>query len=429
MIPVWSVLTGEYFMWLNPQRRMAGAPNKFTLEAMEPRIMLSADNALLLSHAHDLLTAQSDQAIIVQASELPAGSDSHVPGSAPSFDLFEGLTGAEAATNAAVPEPSRARSVRKAGPETTAQPDGPAQDDPAPSPFKTHGDELTPGADGPVSADPQASPQEARSQNDSGLVSAESGSSAKPVNVSGDHDRQSGSSPATVTTSSGWPDVLVETLRAANGPPSAGFDSLSQVAASDTTHLEDLRLVDQDLSLLSGQVFYLDFDGASGVVYNGPVHVDNIQVPQFKAPGDFVGQEDTIISSVLTALNRSFAELGVSFTTFRASPALPYSTIYVGANGSAFSQYGSFVGLAEKVDVGNRDRSDKAFVFSDTLYRPGLSAEDYASKLTEVVEHEARHLLGYERRWNRAQWGGGCRSTATFTGNSDLAGARTGSGK
>src|SRR5437879_5004564 len=144
-------------MWLSPQRRMAKAPNKFTLEAMEPRIMLSADNGLLLSHAHDLLTAQSDQAIIVQASELAAGSDSHVPGSAPSFDLFEGLTGAEAATNAAVPEPSRAKTVRKAGPEATAQPDGPAQD-PAPSPFKTHGDEPSPGADGPVPADQQASP-------------------------------------------------------------------------------------------------------------------------------------------------------------------------------------------------------------------------------------------------------------------------------
>jgi hypothetical protein len=35
-------------------------------------------------------------------------------------------------------------------------------------------------------------------------------------------------------------------------------------------------------------------------------------------------------------------------------------------------------------------------VFSEEMYRPGMTLEQYASALTEVIEHEARHLLGFE---------------------------------
>src|SRR2546422_993012 len=89
---------------------------------------------------------------------------------------------------------------------------------------------------------------------------------------------------------------LTETLKGANGPPLAGFGSVPESSSPHAASIvPDMRLVDQDLSRLAGQVFYLDFDGASGVRYNGPVRVEDVQVDRFKAPGEFIGQEDAII--------------------------------------------------------------------------------------------------------------------------------------
>jgi hypothetical protein len=204
---------------------------------------------------------------------------------------------------------------------------------------------------------------------------------------------------------------LMETLRVANAPPM----------------LSEMRLIDDDLSQLNGQIFFLDFDGASGVTYDGPVRVENIGVYPFQLPSDFAGSKTDFIDSVLASLNERFASVGVTFTTTVLAssflsleredtpysflslegddkePApdpiggegVQYSTIYIGGDDSAFSQYGSFFGLAEQVDIGNQDRSDNAFVFSNKIYRPGMSADAYTAALTEVIEHEALHLLGY----------------------------------
>ena len=49
--------------------------------------------------------------------------------------------------------------------------------------------------------------------------------------------------------------------------------------------LPGLHPIDLTPDNLRGQVVYLDFDGAKGVDYNGPVTVNNIDVPAFKAPG------------------------------------------------------------------------------------------------------------------------------------------------
>ncbi len=60
--------------------------------------------------------------------------------------------------------------------------------------------------------------------------------------------------------------------------------------------------------------------------------------------------------------------LGRHLHTRSARLASTYSTVYVGGNGAWASEYGeSFLGLAEKVDVGNQDPADNAFIFSDTL--------------------------------------------------------------
>jgi len=47
--------------------------------------------------------------------------------------------------------------------------------------------------------------------------------------------------------------------------------------------LPSMHLVDPNPDNLRGQIVYLDFDGAKGVDYSGPVTVKNIDVPAFKA--------------------------------------------------------------------------------------------------------------------------------------------------
>ena len=50
-----------------------------------------------------------------------------------------------------------------------------------------------------------------------------------------------------------------------------------------------LHLVDPTVDTFDGQVIYLDFDGEADVTYNGPVTVEDIDVPAFAAPGELAG--------------------------------------------------------------------------------------------------------------------------------------------
>ncbi|TMD03045.1 MAG: hypothetical protein E6J01_17155, partial [Chloroflexi bacterium] len=206
-------------------------------------------------------------------------------------------------------------------------------------------------------------------------------------------DEQTLSSPV---TSSSIISVPSSDDHSPRGPPQDGAALLEQVAEfASQPALRALRLVDPDLSVLAGQVFFLDHDGASGVTYDGPVRVSGIEVPLFQAPAPLTGEERSIIASVLTDLDQRFADLAVTFTDARPDSGTDYSTVYLGGDGAPFSPYGLFLGLAQKVDVGNHDRNDIAFVFSDKLFASGMTAESYESALTAVIEHEARHLLGY----------------------------------
>jgi hypothetical protein len=202
------------------------------------------------------------------------------------------------------------------------------------------------------------------------------------------------------------------------GPPDCSCDSLNPL--SETTYadqdqasasveidgvstrgglvapdLPGLRLVNPDISNWHGQVIYLDFDGAKGITYNGPVTVGPFDVPAFQAPGELAGKEQTIISDVLARLGRTFAGAGVTFTTERPEAAQPYSIIYIGGDDSVFAQYGSFLGLAEDVDAGNQVAADNAFVFSGDFTRRGPRIESISAALSGVIAHETGHLLGY----------------------------------
>ncbi|MBQ9501659.1 MAG: hypothetical protein IJU70_05840, partial [Lentisphaeria bacterium] len=134
------------------------------------------------------------------------------------------------------------------------------------------------------------------------------------------------------------------------------------------------------LPQLSVQTILLDFDGEL-TRYDGEIlTVDRVEVEDS-------GLTQVRIGTVISRLNEEFAALGVTFTAdpAEAEAAGEYSTIYVGKT-SAFAPYGTFAGLAETVDRGNANRTDKAFVM--------LDASSSDESIADTIAHEAGHLLG-----------------------------------
>jgi len=62
---------------------------------------------------------------------------------------------------------------------------------------------------------------------------------------------------------------------------------------------------------------------------------------------------------------------------------------------SSFSEYGSFRGLAENVDVGSAVLTDNALVFSSQFVGAFAGPDGLIDQLSQTVAHEAGHLLGY----------------------------------
>ncbi|MFA6134985.1 MAG: Ig-like domain-containing protein, partial [Phycisphaerae bacterium] len=162
-----------------------------------------------------------------------------------------------------------------------------------------------------------------------------------------------------------------------------------------SVNLPGLQLVDQAADRFDGQVVYLDFDGAQNVTYRGPVEISGIDVPAFKAPGGIAGQEEAIIGQLTRELNSLFAQAGITFVTELPPDDGVYSTIFIGGDDSRFAGYGSFLGVAEQVDIGNQNPSDNAFVFSNILGEPSGGLEQYAADLGAAIAHETGRLLGY----------------------------------
>ncbi|MCP4262232.1 MAG: choice-of-anchor D domain-containing protein, partial [Planctomycetes bacterium] len=166
--------------------------------------------------------------------------------------------------------------------------------------------------------------------------------------------------------------------------------------ANEAIALTGMHLVEPNVDNFDGQVVYLDFDGQDNVTYNGPVTVEGIDVPRFAAPGHLVGQEHAIITEVLGSLKHHFAGSGVIFTAEKPEMGISYSTIYIGGDDSAFTAYGSFLGLAERIDVGNQDPCDEAFVFSDNLNGANDNLQVFAQNIANIIAHETGHLFGYQ---------------------------------
>lgn len=166
------------------------------------------------------------------------------------------------------------------------------------------------------------------------------------------------------------------------------------LSIGDYPELPGMVLVDPRPDQFEGQVVFLDFDGADDVTYNGPVVVEGIDVPAFEGPGELAGQEPEVIASIVTELETVFAGAGISFTTQQPGAGTEYSAIYIGGDDSAFREYGSFLGLAQHVDVGNSDRQDDAFVFVGRISPSSRFSQD----VSYFVCHEIGHLLGYEHQ-------------------------------
>ena len=193
------------------------------------------------------------------------------------------------------------------------------------------------------------------------------------------------------------PDVIVAPHPALATPPwsidraDAGvvIESRNLHVSGANLSLAGMHLIDPSDGQFEGQVVYLDFDGAREITYNGPVVIERIDVPSFQLPKELAGQEAIVIDRLLQTMEDTFAGTGIVFTTLPPASG-EYSTVYVGGDGSAFHEYGNFLGLAEQIDVGNKDRADSALVFSERIV--GGSS---VVTLPDVMVHEIGHLLGY----------------------------------
>jgi len=125
------------------------------------------------------------------------------------------------------------------------------------------------------------------------------------------------------------------------------------------------------------QIIYLDFDGTL-TVFNGEI----LRIDQVEVSNSDITDERS--KAIVEQLNNLFAGKSIRFVATMPSDG-EYSTIYVGKS-NAFDSYGKFSGLAETVDKGNINKSDKAFVL--------LDAQSSDAEIIEVIAHEAEHLLG-----------------------------------
>lgn len=124
------------------------------------------------------------------------------------------------------------------------------------------------------------------------------------------------------------------------------------------------------------QMVFLAFDGAETSYRNDLLTIEQVTV----RPSGLTAAEQAAVCAELNAL---FGD-GVIFVLAPPEEG-EYSTVYIGRT-DAFDAYGSFRGLSETVDAGNRNRSDNAFV--------NLDAGRSLNEIIEVAAHETGHLLG-----------------------------------
>ena len=125
------------------------------------------------------------------------------------------------------------------------------------------------------------------------------------------------------------------------------------------------------------QYVYLDFDGEL-TSYDGEIlTVDNVTVEESELTAER-------IADIAAELNAKYASQNVVFVTEKPQNT-EYSTVYIGKT-SALEQYGNFAGLAETIDIGNQNKTDKAFVM--------LNSTNSNEEIISTISHETDHFLG-----------------------------------
>ena len=88
---------------------------------------------------------------------------------------------------------------------------------------------------------------------------------------------------------------------------------VDQRSAALLATLASLDLMPVDASstaLATTQTFYVDFQGALNITYDGPVTIAGVNVPTFAAPPPLAGQEANIESTLVATLTARFARNG-----------------------------------------------------------------------------------------------------------------------
>lgn len=191
-----------------------------------------------------------------------------------------------------------------------------------------------------------------------------------------------------------------ESVEAVLPAPVAMEQEASEEDAFFVPELPGLVLENGDPAIFEDQIIYLDFSGLEGFDYSGPIVLENLTLDAFQLPVGLDSEEglteEAVIASILAGVQSIFGQTGLKFVSGTDPPAEAHSVIHIGGTNEAFVDYGRFYGLAEAVDLGNLDRTDRAFVFSDSIAADVADAGEWMDRLTTVVAHETGRLLGYE---------------------------------
>ncbi|TVP76127.1 MAG: LEPR-XLL domain-containing protein, partial [Puniceicoccaceae bacterium] len=209
-------------------------------------------------------------------------------------------------------------------------------------------------------------------------------------------------------------DVFMEEESSQTSPPLEDFSEsrLNEIAGEvgagniqntgesnfSAPFLPGLELSELPADGFDGQVIYLNFGGAGSFDYAGPVTLAGLEQSAFFVPERYLDTGLTkaaVMAAVVDGVQSIFGQAGLTFVTGADPPAGEHSVIFIGGDDAAFREFGHFYGLAEAVDVGNADRSDRAFVFSETIAEATSGADNFVNQLVAVTAHEAGRLLGY----------------------------------
>lgn len=121
----------------------------------------------------------------------------------------------------------------------------------------------------------------------------------------------------------------------------------------------------------------MSFDGGLSS-YNGELFsIEQVEVGN-------AGLSEHQIAQIVAKLNAEFEGQNVVFTADMPASG-EYSTVFIGKT-SAFEPFGTFAGIAEAIDSGNKDKNDKAFVI--------LKGGETTDEIANIISHETGLLLG-----------------------------------